>query len=154
MKSDPEASILCFGRKIDVLPIFSSCPAAAFSTGASLLQGKVTCVLSCWCSAAMGGRGLQDEALWAEFLHSPGWQSCHPSQQLCFCLLNLLMLQPEIGGERRAPPRAPATEPQEVLRCCWKHFAGGSWQEGRRAFTGYHSATEQSKQACRWVSVG
>lgn len=69
----------------------------------------------------MGGRGLRDEALWAKFLHSPGWQSCHPSQQLCFCLLNLLMLQPEIGGESRAPPGAPAAEPQEVLRCCWKH---------------------------------
>lgn len=72
----------------------------------------------------------------------------------CVCLPNLLMMQREIGGESRAPPRVPAAEPRETLRCCWKHFAGGSWQEGRRAFTRCHSDTEQSKQACRWVSGG
>lgn len=55
MKRDHVTSILCFDRKINVLPIFN-------------LQGAVADVWSYWYSAVMDGSGLQDKDLW-----TPDW---------------------------------------------------------------------------------
>lgn len=64
MKRDHVASILCFGRKVHVLPIFN-------------LKQAVAGVLSCWYSAVMDGPGLRIKTfgLLTKFLRSTCWQS-------------------------------------------------------------------------------
>lgn len=140
MKRDHVTSILCFDRKINVLPIFN-------------LQGAVADVLSCWYSAVMDGSGVQDKDLWTPDWIPPLNSLAKQLTELAFVVAFLIHLTMHKRTElamrgSQAPPWVLADEPWGAMVWCWKHFLGGSWEEGKECVP--CSAPVLLSHSCGW----